>query len=238
MPHQAVRAAIAIVSASTLMLAAVAGCRPSAPTPSPAAAPGTADAAPAPAPAPSTGDAAPSPGPSASESPVAVSNNPAPPGRKLKKIDLSGMVEAGLLEIQSNAPNWIRQGFRRATDGDTSTLSRTNRIDPLILTLMFDSPVNLKSVRIFPSHAPRHDWSVLAGPDDVRYTLVEAPGDGWSRMDLPTAVNTRRVTLEVARPGPDDYVHVNEVELYEPADAALAPATESLPPAPAPAPGT
>ena len=75
---------------------------------------------------------------------------------------------------------------------------------------------------------------MLVGPDDARCTLVEAPGDAWSRMDLPTAVSTRRLTLEIVRPGPDDYVHVNEIELYEPADAALAPQSEPLPAAAGP----
>jgi hypothetical protein len=163
-----------------------------------------------------------------------MQNNPAAPGPELSKIDLSGMAAAGLLEIQSNAPAWIRRGFRLATDGNTETLTRTNQIDPLIVTLTFDSPVNLKSVRILPSHAPRHDWSLLVGPEDARYDLVEAPANAWSRMDLPVAVNTQRVRLEIARPGPDDYVHVNEVEFYEPADAVLAPTLESPPAATSP----
>jgi hypothetical protein len=166
---------------------------------------------------------------SAAEAPGTMRNNPAPPGAELKRIDLSGMARAGLLKMESNDVNWNRQGFRLATDGDTGSVKRTKRVDPLIVTLNFDSPVNLKSVRIFPSHAARHDWSLLAESNDVRYSLVKAPGDAWSRIDLPAAVKTRRVTLEIARPGPDDFVHVNEVELYEPADAALAPPSESLP---------
>ena len=79
--------------------------------------------------------------------------------------------------------------------------------------------------RIAAHHRRVVMWSLLVGPDDVR-SLVKVPSDTWSRMDLPTAVNTQRVTLEIARPDPDDFVHVNEVEFYEPADAALAPPSE------------
>jgi hypothetical protein len=41
-----------------------------------------------------------------------------------------------------------------------------------------------------------------------------APDSAWSQLDLPEPVSTSIVQLEVLRRERDDYVHLDEIELY------------------------
>jgi hypothetical protein len=41
-----------------------------------------------------------------------------------------------------------------------------------------------------------------------------APDSAWSQLDLQEAVSTSVVQLEILRRERDDYVHIDEIELY------------------------
>jgi tRNA A-37 threonylcarbamoyl transferase component Bud32 len=146
-----------------------------------------------------------------------LSNIPRDPGRELKKIDLAGLLKAKRVVVESNVPPWLITGFPRAIDGDIATFARAEQNGPLVITLTFDTSVNLRTARIFPAWGS-HDWTLQVGPEGWRNSIKGAPSHAWSRMDLPQVVNTRRVTLELRQIHKGEVVvgkaHVSEIELY------------------------
>jgi len=148
---------------------------------------------------------------------------PSPKGEAGTRLDLAGARAAGTLQVAANDPGYApRLDF--LFDGDVSSLARSEDINPLVLELSFQQPIALVSVRIFPSYST-YDWAVRAGPDQPRLVVREAAEEQWSRIDLPAPVETTEVRLEIRRLVRDNYVHLNEVELFvagEPATQARA----------------
>jgi hypothetical protein len=130
--------------------------------------------------------------------------------------DLQAGRADGTLQIDVNDPAFPGR-LDALFDGDTSTLSRSEDVNPLILVLRFQAPVTLAAVRVFPSYST-YDWAVRPHPEEPRYLVREAAEEEWSRIDLPRPVETTEVRLELRRLVRDNYVHVNEIELYAPED--------------------
>ena len=130
--------------------------------------------------------------------------------------DLAAARAAGTLQIDVNDPTFPDR-LDALFDGDTSTLSRSEDMNPLILVLRFEAPISIATVRVFPSYST-YDWAVRPRPDEPRYMVRGAAEEQWSRIDLPRPVETTEVRLELRRLVRDNYVHVNEVELYAPED--------------------
>ena len=100
-------------------------------------------------------------------------------------------------------------------DSDTGVPVKTENINPYILSFTFKEPISLKTVRIFPSYSS-YDWVVYTGSSEKEKGLMirNAPEEDWSRLDLPKAVSTKTVRLEILRTVRDNFVHVNEIEFY------------------------
>ncbi|HVR28068.1 MAG TPA: hypothetical protein VMS86_00925 [Thermoanaerobaculia bacterium] len=125
--------------------------------------------------------------------------------------DLAAARGAGALQIDVNDPSFTTR-LDALFDGDTSTLSRSEDVNPLILVLRFETPISLAAVRVFPSYST-YDWAVRPHPDQPRYLVRGAAEEEWSRIDLPRPIETTEVRLELRRLVRDNYVHINEVEL-------------------------
>jgi hypothetical protein len=126
-------------------------------------------------------------------------------------INFSGE-RAGLVTIDVNDPVFASR-LDPLFDGDTATLSRTESVNPLVMTFHFLTPVRLSGVRIFPSFSS-YDWSLEANRGMPAMVVRKAAPDVWSTIVLQEDVETDTVRLTLHRLERDDYVHVNEVELW------------------------
>lgn len=141
-----------------------------------------------------------------------VASNPQPVEEALKKIDVLRDFRAGKIRVEANDPQFGPRVLM-LFDGDTSMPARTEEINPLILTFTFQEAVKLKTARLFPSYST-YDWALYADPEQTGLVVRQAPAEEWSRIDLPAAVETKMIRVELLRVLRDNYVHVNEVELY------------------------
>lgn len=141
-----------------------------------------------------------------------IANNPQPIPDTLKKLNLRAMMQTGDVSIQANDSAFIAR-LGDILDGNTTTLHRTENVSPLILTLTFNDPIRLKTVRLFPSYS-NYDWAVHPSATETGFLIRNAPEEQWSRIDFPEAKETKTVCVEVLRLLRDDYVHVNELEIY------------------------
>lgn len=145
--------------------------------------------------------------------PVAiVANNPAAIESSLKQINLARARQEGRLSVQVNDPRFPSR-LDPLFDGDSSSLSRTEDINPLILIFTFVEPIQLKTVRIYPSYS-MYDWILYPQPEGTGLIIKQAPEEEWSRIDLPAVEKTREVRIEIRRLLRDNFVHINEIEFY------------------------
>ena len=129
-----------------------------------------------------------------------------------QRLDVGALLSANTLRIVSNDEPFDRN-LANLFDRDTDTLAKSEKTNPLLLSLDFDDEITLTSVRLFPSYST-YDWVLVAPKSGARLLLSAAPPAEWTQIDLPKPVETRSVTLELLRLERDDYVHLNEIELY------------------------
>lgn len=141
-----------------------------------------------------------------------VQNNPQMPSAPLKKLNLQQMLLTNQVAAQANEPVFFNR-LPMLFDEITDDANRSEEVNPLILVLRFTAPQKIKTVRTFPSHATHH-WVLYTGEEGQGLMIRDAPQDDWSRIDLPEPVETKYVRIEVLRIERDDYVHLNELEIY------------------------
>lgn len=130
---------------------------------------------------------------------------------KLRRLDLTQLINTGMLTVESNSPaSGLVIG---AFDGDEKSLAKSEQVNPFILTLRFTEPVTVRAVRIFSSYSD-YDWA--AHPEGgERLVVTNIPDSTWSVINYSKSIKTSVVTVEVLRKTRDNFVHVNEVEIYE-----------------------
>lgn len=141
-----------------------------------------------------------------------VTSNSRPVEATLKKMDLAGLLRTGGLTIEANDPQFVPR-LSTLFDGAVDQPARTEDVNPLLLTLRFAQPIRLKTVRLFPSYAS-YNWVLSTSDEDQGLMVRDAPAEEWSRIDLGQAMETQLVRIALLRIERDNYVHVNEVELY------------------------
>ena len=129
----------------------------------------------------------------------------------LSRIDLRAARESGAMTIETNDPT-VDPNLGGVIDGSVHSLVRTESINPLILTFTFDEPIRLRAARIYLAGSP-YDWLIEASEGDRRLNR-NIPERVWSQIDLPEAVETKVVRVEALRLERDDFVHLNEIELW------------------------
>ena len=130
----------------------------------------------------------------------------------LRRVDLALAWRSGELAVDVNDPVLAGE-LVPLFDGDTASLIRSEQINPLFFTLTFRFPVRLKGVRLFPSYSS-YDWALRPLPEEEWLVIQNAADGAWSSLELEQSVETSVVRLEVLRRERDDYVHLNEVELW------------------------
>lgn len=129
---------------------------------------------------------------------------------KVKKLDLTTLVESGGLTVTSNVPGVDLSG---AFDERDDTLAKSEGRNPFKLTFEFSAPRTIKAVRVLSTYS---DYSWAFHPDPGERLFVDTIIDGeWSTIAWPDGVKVKRFHVEVLRKYRDNFVHLNEVEIYE-----------------------
>jgi len=130
---------------------------------------------------------------------------------KAKKLNLPELLEQGQLSLLANVPG--AGGLELAVDEVESTLAKSEGINPFKITLYFQREVNIKAVRVLSSYSD-YGWAVegAATPRLVVDTIIDGQ---WSTIAWPEGMKSKTLVVEVLRKLRDNYVHVNEIEIYE-----------------------
>ncbi|KAA3619579.1 MAG: T9SS C-terminal target domain-containing protein [Calditrichaeota bacterium] len=138
-----------------------------------------------------------------------------------EQIDVRNHIDKGLITASANTEFDIGS-IENFFDGDVATLARTPGINPLIITLQFESEFQIDSSRIYISS---HDglWTIEAAKNeedlDNKSNSYKIAVDNRSmKMDVwdgvGFSVSGRILRLTVHRTTGDDYVHLHEWELF------------------------
>jgi hypothetical protein len=130
----------------------------------------------------------------------------------LAKLDIAAARSTDRVAIEVNDELFAPR-LEAIFDGDTESLARTENVNPMILTLTFPAPIKLRVARVYLAGSP-YDWLLEPVVGEDRHLRRNVPERTWSAIDLPEAVETSAVRIEALRLERDDYVHVNEIELW------------------------
>lgn len=139
---------------------------------------------------------------------VVASTEVAP--KDFKRLSISDLEAAGKVQIVSPAAGGDKA---KLFDGNEETLVRTDGINPLKMSFVFVEPIKVRGVRVLSTYSD-YNWSFTADNGE-RLVLESIPEGVSSVLVLPAPVTAKSITIEVLRRTRDNYVHVNEVELYE-----------------------
>ena len=129
----------------------------------------------------------------------------------IRQLDLRRALDSGVVSVGVNDPRFPPR-LEKLVDDDTTTLSRSEDVSPLILRFAFGATIRLKIVRIYLSYST-YDWK-LHLDSGAPLVIREAAEEAWSEIDFPEAQETQSARLEIRRLQRDNYVHVNEIEFY------------------------
>lgn len=128
-----------------------------------------------------------------------------------KRLNLPDLAQSGALKVTSNDP-----GFSDPTvvyDEIETSLAKSNGINPFKVTFEFTAPHAVKAVKVLSSYSD-FGWAIEV--DGGNRLVVDAVIDGqWSTIAWPEGIKAKKVTVEVLRKVRDNYVHLNEIEIYE-----------------------
>ncbi|HTN82610.1 MAG TPA: Ig-like domain-containing protein, partial [Sorangium sp.] len=134
-------------------------------------------------------------------------------------LDMNGLLAAGQVSSTVNTEFDIGQ-LGSIFDGDTSTLARTPAVNPCIITLAFDAPVNFNQSRIMLATDGTLKLEIADSLSDLdshtgTYTLAinnqVLSANAWGSASFTAAGKFVRAT--VTRTVTDNYVHIREWEL-------------------------
>jgi hypothetical protein len=130
---------------------------------------------------------------------------------KVKRINLGALVEEGKVVVTTNVPGTNDSGL--AFDETDSTLSKSEGVNPFAFTFKFSNPVTIKAVRVLSTYSD-YGWAVEAqgSPRLVVDTIIDGE---WSTIAWPEGISTAQIKIEVLRKSRDNFVHLNEIEIYE-----------------------
>ncbi len=138
------------------------------------------------------------------------------------QIDVAGMLICGQATVANSI---IDIGPISAIfDGDTNTLARTQSINPMVVTLSFATPKQLMRSRTW-FLAGNNRWRVetadtvadldaATGTFRVALDWVTGPEAAWQDRSLAVPITCRVVRLKLQRLTGDNYVHLNEWQLF------------------------
>lgn len=128
-----------------------------------------------------------------------------------KKLNLPQLAESGQLTVTSNVPGL--GDLQNSYDEVETTLAKSEGVNPFRFTLDFATPRNIKAVRVLSTYSD-YGWAIQ---NDVgqRFVVDMVIEGEWSTVAFPEGLKTKRLIVEVLRKVRDNYVHVNEIEVFE-----------------------
>lgn len=131
--------------------------------------------------------------------------------QKSKKSNLSQLIENGELVVTANIPGL--RDLDLAFDEVEDTLSKSEGINPYQLIFQFKNPRMIRAVRVLSTYSD-YGWAFV--PEGGERLVVDTVIDGqWSTIAWPDGLKTAKFSVEVLRKMRDNFVHLNEVEVYE-----------------------
>lgn len=126
-----------------------------------------------------------------------------------KMIDLLNLQATNAATLSTNTSEAVTPLF----DGADDTLLRTPNINPLDATIVLTQPIKLKALRVRSTYS---DFAVAVQIDGgERIILDPIPEGDWATIVWPTPISAKKVFVQTLRKIRDNYVHVNEIELYQ-----------------------
>lgn len=138
-------------------------------------------------------------------------------------------------EVKLNLSDWISEPFLNYTsppfdigsisdvfDGNTNSLARTPAINPLVLTIQFETPIILTRSRIMSGQHGKwqietaetlDDFDNQTGSHLIQFQEVPILENQWNEQEL-EQMPVKKIRLILTRTVGDDYVHLREWELF------------------------
>jgi len=127
-----------------------------------------------------------------------------------KRLDMLNLAAANQATLSSNVPG---AQLDNLFDGADDSLVRTPEINPLDTTIAFTTPTKLKALRVRSTYS---DFAIAVQVDGgERVVLDPIPEGDWATIVWPTPVTAKKIVVQTLRKSRDNFVHVNEIELYQ-----------------------
>jgi hypothetical protein len=98
-------------------------------------------------------------------------------------------------------------------DGADDSLVRTPEINPLDTTITFTAATKIRALRVRSTYS---DFAIAVQVDGgERIVLDPIPEGDWATIVFPTPVAAKKILVQTLRKSRDNFVHVNEIELYQ-----------------------
>ncbi|MEY4668611.1 MAG: hypothetical protein RL518_1310 [Pseudomonadota bacterium] len=127
-----------------------------------------------------------------------------------KRIDMLNLAATNQASLAMNAPT---EPIENLFDGADDSLVRTPEINPLDTTITFTSPTKIKALRVRSTYS---DFAIAVQVDGGERLILDPIPDGdWATIIWPTPVTAKKILVQTLRKNRDNFVHVNEIELYQ-----------------------
>jgi hypothetical protein len=127
-----------------------------------------------------------------------------------KRLDLLNLAASNQATLSSNVPGETLQNL---FDGADDSLVRTPDINPLDTTITFAAPTTIKALRVRSTYS---DFAIAVQVDGgERVVLDPIPEGDWATIVWPAPITAKKILVQTLRKSRDNFVHVNEIELYQ-----------------------
>ena len=127
-----------------------------------------------------------------------------------KRLDVLNLTASNQATVSSNVPG---AALDNLFDGADDSLVRTPEINPLDTTLTFTAATKIKALRVRSTYS---DFAIAIQVDGgERIVLDPIPEGDWATIVFPTPVTAKKILVQTLRKSRDNFVHVNEIELYQ-----------------------
>ncbi|MEN9846704.1 MAG: hypothetical protein RIS36_1851 [Pseudomonadota bacterium] len=127
-----------------------------------------------------------------------------------KRLDVLNLTASNQATVSSNVPG---AALDNLFDGADDSLVRTPEINPLDTTITFTTATKIKAIRVRSTYS---DFAIAIQVDGgERVVLDPIPEGDWATIVFPAPVTANKILVQTLRKSRDNFVHVNEIELYQ-----------------------
>jgi hypothetical protein len=127
-----------------------------------------------------------------------------------KRVDVLNLAAESKAALTSNVPG---ETLNNLFDGADDSLVRTPEINPLDTTITFTAATKIRALRVRSTYS---DFAIAVQVDGgERIVLDPIPEGDWATIVFPTPVTAKKILVQTLRKSRDNFVHVNEIELYQ-----------------------